>query len=118
MESNINVVKKPIPLRIIFILNALMMILPFIFYTVFTLKEIEIGGLDPIFMLYTGFAYIASFALLVFSILKKNLTLLRIVIGVNLLIALPAKAYIGILVAIISILLTMNKRVVAYFKSV
>ena len=38
---------KPIQLRIIFILNALMMFLPFIFYYVFTTKDISIEGFKP-----------------------------------------------------------------------
>ncbi len=117
MESSINLVKKPAPLRVLFILNALMMILPFIFYFVITSKGIDVGGLNPVVMVYTGIGYILSFALVVYSILKKNLTLLRIIIAVNILIALPAKAYIGIGVAIISILLTMNNKVLAYFNS-
>lgn len=41
----IDKVQKPILLRIIFILNALMMILPFVFYYVFTTNDISIGGL-------------------------------------------------------------------------
>ena len=36
--------KKPYQLRIIFILNALMMFLPFIFYYVITTKGIKIRG--------------------------------------------------------------------------
>ena len=91
-----NLVQKPIQLRIIFILNALMMVLPFVFYYVFTTKEITIGGLEPIYMVYTGIAYILSFALLVFFILSRNAIGFRIVFIINTLIALPASAYIGI----------------------
>ena len=46
MTDQTQQVEKPIPLRVIFILNALMMILPFIFYFVFTAKDIQIGDLD------------------------------------------------------------------------
>ena len=107
--------KKPLQLRIIFILNALMMILPFIFYYVFTTKEISIAGLDPMTMVYTGIGYILSFALLVFFILKRNMIGFRIMFFINILIALPASAYIGMLVAIISIALSFTKKVKAYF---
>jgi len=117
MTQTENLVKKPIPLRVIFILNALMAILPFIFYYVFTTKDISIAGLDPSFMLYTGIAYIVSFALLVNFILKRNIMGARIMFVINLLIALPAKAYIGILVAIISMGLSFTQKVKDYFAS-
>ena len=107
---------KPIPLRIIFILNALMMILPFVFYYVITSKGIEIGGLDPNYMIYTSVAYIISFAILVYFILNRNIKGLRIIFMVNILIAIPAKAFIGIGVAIISLLISfLNQKVKAYF---
>lgn len=107
---------KPIPLRVIFILNALMMILPFVFYYVITSKEIIIGGLDPSWMIYTGLAYIASFAALVYFILQRNIMGARIMFVINILIALPASAYIGIAVSIISLLLSFfNGKVKAYF---
>ena len=117
MTNSTNLAKKPIPLRIIFILNALMMFLPFVFYYVFTTKEISIDGLDPMYMVYTGIAYIISFALLVFFILKRNFIGFRIMFFINILIALPAKAYIGILIAIISIAISFTPKVKAYFAS-
>jgi hypothetical protein len=109
--------KKPIQLRLIFIMNALMMILPFVFYFVITSKNIDLNGLDPVIMIYTGIAYIASFAVLVKSILDKNMMLFRVMFGINLLIALPAKAYIGIAVVLLSILISFNAKVKAYFAS-
>ena len=112
-----NKVKKPFQLRIIFLLNAIMMILPFIFYYVFTTKNISIDGLDPIIMIYTGIGYIISFIVLVASILKRNLILFRIIFIINILIAIPAQAYIGVVVAIISILISLNRKVKTYFAS-
>jgi len=112
-----NQVNKPIPLRIIFLLNALMMILPFVFYYVFTTQNITVGDLDPMYMVYTGVAYILSFAVLVFFLLKRNLWGARLTFILNTLIAIPAGAYIGILVAIVSLTLSFfNKKVLAYFK--
>lgn len=93
------------------------MFLPFIFYFVFVTKNISIEGFNPIYMVYTGIAYIVSFFLLVFFILKKNVIGFRAMFAVNLLIALPAKAYIGILVAIISFLTSLTAKVKTYFKS-
>lgn len=107
---------KPIALRVVFILNALMMFLPFIFYYVITSKEITIGELDPQIMIYTGIAYILSFIPLVYFILKRNVKGFRVMFIVNILIALPASAYIGILVAIISLLISFfNAKVKGYF---
>ena len=109
-------INKPLALRAIFILNALMMILPFIFYFVVTTNGIDLGGLDPQLMIYTGIAYILSFGALVFSILKKNIMLARAIFLINILIALPASAYIGIVVAIISLAISFfSSRVKAYF---
>ena len=108
------VIQKPIPLRVIFILNALMCILPFFFAYIVSAGKIN-PGIPAEYMVYTGVAYIFSFAALVTSILKRNLNLVRVVIGINILIALPTKAYIGIVVAIISGALAFNSQVKRYF---
>ena len=94
-----------------------MMVLPFVLYFIFTNKEVSIGELDPMYMIYTGIAYIVSFALLVFFILKQNIIGLRIMLIINVLIALPAKAYIGIAVAVISMTLSFTAPVKKYFSS-
>ena len=110
--------KKPIPLRAIFILNALKILLSFGIYIVFTAKDISIGGLDPIFILYTALGYLATFGAMVFFILRKNILGLRIITGIDLLISLPVKAFIGIVIAILSFLLTFNGKVKEYFYGV
>ena len=119
MSSN-NLPKKPIQLRVIFILNALLMFLPFVFYYAITNDLFEPpskGGseLNPSWMLYTGIAYILLFPCLVACILKQNLTGLRIVIGLVALVSIPAGAYIGILFSIISMALSFSKPVKAFF---
>ncbi|MDA8595247.1 hypothetical protein N9L20_02095 [Flavobacteriaceae bacterium] len=113
--SQVTAIKKPYQLRIIFIINALMMILPFIFYVVFTQKELSIEGLDPMYMIYTGIAYILSFILLVRAILKRQIKTFRALFILNILIAIPAGAYIGIGVALISTALSFHPKVKAYF---
>ena len=90
-----NKVHKPIPLRIIFLLNALMMVLPFVFYYVFTTRNITLGDLDPLWMVYTGIAYIVSFSILVYFLANRNLLGARIIFLINILIAVPTGAYIG-----------------------
>ena len=118
MQNSSNQVKKPVPLRVIFILNAMMMVLPFVFYYVFTTRNIQVGDLDPMWMVYTGIAYIISFGILVYFLVNRKLWGARGVFLSNILIAVPAGAYIGILVAIISLSLSFfNKKVLAYFNS-
>ena len=117
MKTTENLVKKPVQLRIIFILNALMMVLPFVFYFVITSKGITIGGIEPIWMVYTGLAYILSFILLILSIYKRNLMAFRAVFVLNILIAIPAKALIGVGFAIISILISFHKSIKGFFSS-
>ena len=110
-----NQTEKPKQLRIIFILNALMMVLPFVFFGVATLKGLSsLKGVETILMVYTGIAYIISFAVLVSFILKKNIIGFRIMFVINVLIAFPAKAFLGIIVAIVSIILSFNSKVISY----
>jgi preprotein translocase subunit Sec61beta len=117
MQTVSNQIKKPAPLRVIFILNALMALLPFVFYQVFTSQNIRIGNLDPMWMVYTGIAYAVSFVVLVYFLANRKLLGARTIFLTNILIALPAGAYIGILVAIISLALSFfNQRVLAYFQ--
>lgn len=116
-HSNLKV-HKPIPLRVIFLLNALMAILPFVFYWVFTTRNITVGDLDPLWMVYTGIAYILSFTFLVYYLKNRKLFAARTVFVINILIAIPAGAYIGILVAITSLLLSVfNKKILTYFSA-
>lgn len=106
---------KPILLRIIFILNAFKALLAFGFYAVFTIKGISIGGLDPTLILYTAIGYVATFAALVFFILRKSQLGTRIVHLVDVIISLPAGAYIGIVIAVVSFVIGFHGKVKAYF---
>ena len=65
-------------------------------------------------MIYTGIGYILSFALMVTSILKRNLIAFRSVFVLVILISLPTKAYIGIVFAIVSLLLSLHKKIRLY----
>ena len=107
--------EKPRSLRVIFGLNAVMMVLPLVFYAVVTARNIDLGGLNPTLMLYTAAAYTLSFAVLVFCIRSRNGLGVRAVILLNVVIALPAKAYIGIAVAIVSMVLTFRSANKRYF---
>lgn len=114
--NQVSELKKPILLRAIFIMNGLLMFLPFFFYYAITSKILDVGGeLDPMWMIYTGIAYIALFATLVFCILKRNIMGVRAVLIITLLASLPASAYIGIVVSLISLALSFTAQVKAYF---
>ena len=116
MQESTSQVKKPAVLRVIFILNALMCLLPFGFYYVFTTQEITVGNPDPMWMVYTRIAYILSFIFLVYFMANRKLVGTRTMFLVNIIIAIPAGAYFGIAVAIISLALSFfNKKVQAYF---
>ncbi|MFY0689176.1 MAG: hypothetical protein JXQ90_18545 [Cyclobacteriaceae bacterium] len=116
MQSTNNQIQKPAPLRVVFILNALMMILPFVFYFVFTTYDITVGDLNPMWMVYTGIAYIISFIPLVYFLSNRKLIGSRIIFILNILIAIPAGAYIGVLIGIISLALSFfNQKVKIYF---
>ena len=108
--------EKPFVLRMVFIVNALMAVLPFIFYGVVKTKEITVPGIPPAWMLYTGLAYSVSFIFLVTAFLNKKLQHSRFLFLLNIIIALPAKAYIGILVALISLWMAFrNQKFLNYF---
>ena len=106
---------KPLQLRIIFILNGIMTILPFVFYAVFVVKDIRFGDLKPIWMVYTGLAYMVSFALLIWTIVRRKLMASRAVFLLNFLIAVPAGAYIGIVFALVSLLISLLSKQVSEF---
>lgn len=107
--------KKPVPVRAIFILNAIKILISFGIYTVFTTQGISIGGLAPSTILYTSLAYVATFAIMVLSILRRQVWGVRAMNVLDLLISLPASAFIGIGVAILSFGLTFHQKAKAYF---
>ncbi len=97
---------RSFPSKLILVLNGIMGILPFVFYLVFTTQDIRVGDLDPIWMIYTGIAYIVSFAILLILISKRSMRGIRAIFVLNILIAIPAGAYIGMVIAIISLALS------------
>ena len=110
---------KPITLRVIFILNALKILLTFGFFIAFKYGGFTLHGLEgdtaASLMLYTAFGYVVAFAAMVASILKRNILGLRAAIVIDFLISVPAKAPIGFAIAVISMGLTFTGAVKAYF---
>ena len=110
---------KPLTLRAIFILNALKIALSLGLFVAFKYYGLSVGDLNgangATIILYTTIGYVITFATLVVSILKRNILTARLAIVADIFISLPAKALIGIFVALISIALTLTGAVKAYF---
>jgi hypothetical protein len=106
-------VKKPLLLKVIIILNALMMFLPFLVYYLVTSEKI-VMDVVPIEVIFTGIAYIISFAVLMYFISKRNLIAIRSVFIINFLIAQPVGVNGGIVVAVVSIILSFMPQVKSF----
>lgn len=106
--------KKPIQLRILFILNLLLVAICFVFYAIAKSKG-NIGGLAPNTVLYTAISYTVLFVALVTAIKRLSLTGLRIVITLVFLVSIPASAFIGMFIAILSMVLSFHKKIKQYF---
>lgn len=118
LDTNIGK-NKPALLRVIFILNALKILLSFGLFIGFSYYGLEVGdkggdGMATI-ILWTTLGYIVTFAVMVASILKRSILGARLAFVADVLISLPAQAFIGIVVAIISIGLSFTGPVKAYF---
>lgn len=110
---------KPPLLRAIFILNALKIFLSIgllLGFKYFDLKVGSVSGQPAVTMIFwTTLGYIASFAAIVTSMLKRSIIGLRAAIIVDFIISIPAKAFIGFAVALISMGLSFSGPVKAYF---
>lgn len=91
-------------------------LLVLVFFAVFTVKGITIGTIGPQIILYTFFAF-AAFAILHFYLLRKRqLMPFRIALVLDLLAALPASAFISIVLSVVILGLTFTKSAKAYFE--
>ncbi|MEM7259459.1 MAG: hypothetical protein AAF404_18950 [Pseudomonadota bacterium] len=110
---------KPGNLRIIFILNALKILLSTGLFIGFKYHGLTIGTLSAAsgasIVLYTTIGYVITFTAMVISILRRNLIGIRLAIAADFLISIPAKAFVGVLISVISISLTFTKSVKKYF---
>lgn len=106
--------KKPIQLRIIFILNALLVLICFAFYGVAKSKG-SVGGISPNTVLYTAISYVALFTALVTSIKKFNLIALRVTLVLVFAASIPATAIIGLVISVITFVLSFHKKIKQYF---
>lgn len=104
--------QKPATLRIIFISFLFKVFLCFGFFYAFS--QVEDPILDPQLILYTAIVYTITFLALMTSILKRNVWAMRAIILVDFCISLPTKAYIGLLIATVGMILSFNGKVKAY----
>ncbi|TDO99535.1 hypothetical protein [Marinomonas balearica] len=111
--------KKPIKLRIIFILNALKILITFGFFTAFKYFGFTAGELAgdsaAMTMLYAAFGYLALFAVMILFILKRQMVGMRSVIAADLILSIFIPAPIGIVISIVSLGLTFTQSVRNYF---
>ena len=118
LDTNVGFDKPPL-LRVIFILNALKIFLALgllIGFKYYDLKVGSVSGPSAVTMIFwTMLGYIATFAAIVTTILKRSIIGLRAAIVVDFLISIPAKAVIGLVIAAIGMGLSFAPSVKAYF---
>ncbi|MGR3837408.1 MAG: hypothetical protein ACU0A2_03560 [Cognatishimia sp.] len=118
LDTNSGFAKPPL-LRVIFILNALKIFLALgllIGFKYFDLKVGSVSGPSAVTLIFwTMIGYIATFAAIVASILKRSIIGLRVAIVVDFLISIPATAFVGFAVALIGLGLSFTEPVKAYF---
>lgn len=82
----------------------------------FDLQVGSVSGPSAVTMIFwTMIGYVVTFAAIVTSILKRSIIGLRAAIVVDLVISIPAKAFVGFAVALIGMGLSFSKPVKAYF---
>ena len=118
IEPDIGFNKPPL-LRVIFILNALKIVLSLGLIVGFKYFDLQVGsvsGASAVTLIFwTMIGYIATFAAIVTSILKRSIVALRVAIAVDFLISIPAKAFIGFAIALIGMALSFSGSVKTYF---
>lgn len=110
---------KPVLLRVIFILNALKILFTIGFFVAFKFYGLSIHVLEgdsaANLMLLALVLYVAAFAAMIVSILKRNITGLRLALLADLGISLYVVAPIGFVTFALSMALTFTNPVRAYF---
>lgn len=120
MTSTVAKMKKPGMLRAIFILNALLAIIGFIFYFVIS-SRIDAGkatlGIPPSTLLTMALIYLGVFFVVMASILKKQIWIMRGAMLVTIVTSIIIIfAPIGIVLAGVALGLSFGKPVVRYFE--
>ena len=114
LKNRIKDPTKPKQLRAIFGIFLFKIALSFTAFIVFTVQNKTIGDVGPQLILYTALGYVATWLMLAYFIVNKNITGMRVVIFIDLLISLPAKAYIALVLGVVAFLLSFHKNVKAW----
>lgn len=101
-------------MQILVIVRAL---LTLVFFVVFSVKDITIGAVGPQIILYTFLAFTVLAIPIFYFIRKRNLLATRIAIGVDLLAALPATAFISIVLSVVIFGLSFSRSAKDYFQA-
>lgn len=118
IQSNaVDLSVKPASVKAIPIIIIVRALLALVFYIVFSVKDITVGSVGPQVILYTFLAFCALAVPIFYFFRKKQVFPLRIAILVDLLAALPATAFISIVLSLIAFGLTFTKSARAYFGS-
>ena len=120
MTTSESTLKKPGMLRAIFILNVLLVIIGFAFYFVISART-NSGqatlGIPPSTLLTMALIYLGSFTVIVASILKKQIWIMRAALMTTIVTSIVIIfAPIGIGLAAISLGLSFGKPVIRYFE--
>lgn len=106
---------KPGSIKAMQILIVVRALLALVFYIVFTVKDITIGTVGPQIILYSFIAFVILSIPIFYFISKRNLMATRIAIVVDLLAAIPATAFISIVLSLVVFGLTFTKSAKNYF---
>ncbi|HAA11590.1 MAG TPA: hypothetical protein DCE41_07775 [Cytophagales bacterium] len=110
-----NTEAKPRALRAIFILQIALIVISTGMFTVFSLKDISLGGIQPIQILYTTLAYVGILGGMVLTGTKRWIWGFRLFLLATFLVSLPLKAFIGLTVSVITLGLSFHQKARAYF---
>lgn len=118
IQSNApELIVKPTSVKAIPIIIIVRALLALVFYIVFTVQDITVGSVGPQLILYTFLAFCALAVPIFYFYRKRQLVPLRIAILVDLLAALPATAFISIVLSLVAFGLTFTRSARSYFTS-
>jgi len=108
---------KPTSVKALPIIIIVKALLALVFFIVFTVQDITVGSVGPQIILYTFLAFCVLAIPIFYFYRKKQLMPLRIAIVVDLLAALPATAFISIVLSLLAFGLTFTRSARSYFNS-
>ena len=111
-----NSIKLPGTVKAVKIITIVRFLICVAFYAVFSIKDIQLGDVGPQIILYTASAFAVMMVAILYAIKKRNLWLLRGLIVVDLVVALPASAFISVVLSVVSFGITFSKSFKSHFE--